>query len=842
MVLWVASCEDKVWQVPIEPGISWELASYRATKVSGVAYALTFDLPENPSTPIQASLDLVFVLAPNWDDIPLDFKGADSLVSTLQVNGNTVEIIGAKEHIILKKNCLNEGVNQVRITFTAGETGLNRKPQFIYSLLVPDRASTVFPCFDQPNLKARFSLQLEMPAHWDALANGSLEKAIPLPDTKRKKCYYKETAPISTYLFAFTAGEYQRITRIIDGQEVSMLYRESDGAKVRSNTDEIFALHQASIEWMEGYTGIQMPFEKLDFALIPDFQYGGMEHVGAIFYKEASLMLDNNATTNQKIRRASLIAHETAHLWFGDLVTMHWFSDVWLKEVFANFMAAKIVNPRFPSVNHDLNFLMSHQPSAYNEDRSQGSHPIQQPLVNLQEAGTLYGRIIYQKAPVVMNMLEHKMGDVPFRDGLRAYLQRFAYSNASWDDLIGLLDELTAEDLASWSNSWVKTYGMPVYAPSLRVDEDSTQYEWRFIQRNDRDKYWAQEATLALFYPDTLIKVTVSLEDERMAGKIVLDSLPLAVLANASARSYGYFPLDQASQDHFLHATPGIEDPFLRGAAWMALYEDFLHHTIDKHDMLGALLMAIPLENDPLNRDYILQVFQTIYWKFLTKEERVHYTEQVEQILYQAFTTALLPSEQLTYFRAFYQTALSDSAIAQLVTIWECDEIACLPLTETESTDLLAEIALRIPHQADSLIYLQWSHIRNPDRKDRFAFIAPALSGNPLKMDTFFNTIRLPENRVTEPWVVDGLSYLNHPLKADYSIKYLPDCLAMMQEIQATGDIFFPRQFITAALSGHQSKEAANTVRHFLSVQKDYPYRLRNKILMASDLLFRANL
>src|SRR5918992_1006595 len=146
------------------------------------------------------------------------------------------------------------------------------------------------------------------------------------------------------------------------------------------------------------------------------------------------------ATQNQLLGRASVIAHETAHMWFGDLVTMRWFNDVWMKEVFANFMAAKIVNPSFPEVNHELRFLLSHYPAAYDVDRTPGANAIRQPLANLNEAGSLYGAIIYQKAPIVMRQLEMIVTPDGLRDGLRQYLQRYSYGNATWPDLIGLLD------------------------------------------------------------------------------------------------------------------------------------------------------------------------------------------------------------------------------------------------------------------------------------------------------------------------------------------------------------------------------------------------------------------
>ena len=126
-------------------------------------------------------------------------------------------------------------------------------------------------------------------------------------------------------------------------------------------------------------------------------------------------------------------------MWFGNLVTMNWFDDVWTKEVFANFMAAKIVNPSFPEIDHELRFFLSHYPSAYAVDRTAGANPIRQPLENLKDAGTLYGAIIYQKAPIVMRHLEQITGTAAFRDGMQTYLTSFQYGNAVWPDLIAIL-------------------------------------------------------------------------------------------------------------------------------------------------------------------------------------------------------------------------------------------------------------------------------------------------------------------------------------------------------------------------------------------------------------------
>jgi aminopeptidase N len=440
-------------------GVTWDLASERAQNISALTYQLFFDIPEEMNKPIPAKVEIALHLKDNSKPLQLDFKVYQENIQKIMVNQKVIPIDFIEGHIVINPMYLNSGNNKIQIEFIAGNQSLNRNSDFLYTLLVPDRAATLFPCFDQPNLKARFSLTLQIPKNWDASGNGVLIKST--PNGLKKTLVYKETQPISTYLFAFAAGKFQRLTKEKKGRKMSMLYRETDSLKVAQNMDKIFDLHVTSVLWLEDYTQIPMPFEKLDFVLLPGFQYGGMEHVGNIFYKESALILDESATDNQKLARARLIAHETAHYWFGDLVTMNWFNDVWLKEVFANFMAAKAVNPDFPEVNHELSFLLSHHPTAYSEDRSGGSHPIQQTLENLKDAGSLYGGIIYQKAPIVMRQLEKLMGAEAFQKGLQQYLKEFSYANATWDDLIYILDELTPVSLKEWSNVWVKEPGMP---------------------------------------------------------------------------------------------------------------------------------------------------------------------------------------------------------------------------------------------------------------------------------------------------------------------------------------------------------------------------------------------
>ncbi|MDP6755905.1 MAG: M1 family aminopeptidase, partial [Candidatus Marinimicrobia bacterium] len=495
---------------------------------------------------------------------------------------------------------------------------LNRNEEFLYTLFVPDRAATAIPCFDQPNLKGKYTLTLHTPLDWNALANGPLIKEEKSKNSRT--FYFGETKPVSTYILAFATGKFDIITQSRNGYEMTMFHRETDSAKVARNADAIFDLHGDALEWMENYTGIKYPFQKFDFALIPGFQYGGMEHPGAIFYKDASLFLESSATKSQYLSRAGLIAHETAHMWFGDLVTMNWFDDVWTKEVFAGFMGGKIVNPAFPEINHDLRFLGNYA-SAYGVDRSQGANQIRQPLENLNMAGTLYGSIIYAKAPVVMKHLELMVGEETFQKGMQTYLSTYAFENATWPDLIKILDDLSEEDLTSWSQVWVDEPDRPTIEMDIKIDKNDRMLTLGLEQSDPKKKNrkWMQHFNLRLGYDDGEKILPVYMNKRRVTVHDVKGlPLPNYILSNGKGVGYGYFKMDDASRSYLLANLPEIKDPMVRGTAWLNIWDDMLYGHAIPSQVIELGLKALESENDILNIQRILGRINSAYWSYLT--------------------------------------------------------------------------------------------------------------------------------------------------------------------------------------------------------------------------------
>ncbi|MFT6055019.1 MAG: aminopeptidase N [Roseivirga sp.] len=837
LLLCFSACNSGVETDGIENGVSLSLAEFRKSKLSDINYALEFRVPEALEQPIQALEKLSFTLNDISEDLLLDFRESKEKLKGVIVNNKLIEINFKNEHIIISNEYLRRGKNTIEFNFFAGETSLNRKEDFLYTLFVPDRARTAFPCFDQPNLKATYDLTLDLPAKWTAIANGPV--SILTVKEGRKNIQFEKSDLISTYLFSFVAGEFKTETRLLNGREMTMLHRETDTVKVNRNLDLVFYLHDASIAWLENYTDIPYPFKKFDFALIPSFQYGGMEHVGAIQYQANSLFLDENPSASQLLSRASLIAHETAHMWFGDLVTMDWFNDVWTKEVFANFMAAKMVNPSFPEIDHDLNFLVRHYPSAYAVDRTEGANPIRQELTNLNEAGQMYGAIIYNKAPIMMRQLEMLIGAKTFQAGLREYLKTYANKNATWPNLIDILDRITPDkDLKQWSEVWVNTPGRPEF--KLEIIRQANQLNQLKMNQNDPygiDRIWPQGLAAAGWLNGAKVYRKVMSDQLQVDIDLPVQKLSDLVLS-ADGRGYGLFEVD-INMVRLRYATMNDLE---KGAVFVNLYENFLEGKTQRIDYIETVKWVLLKEDNQLLLNLVLGQLTNIYWSYLSDAERNQVAPDLEQLLFYCIENAAeTASTKKIFFNAFRNISITEGNVNKLFDIWAGNlVIEDLKLSENDQVGLAAELAIKMPNRAEAIVSQQFSKIKNPDTKAKFEFVSPALSSSVNKRDEFFNSLKEEENRETESWVLSALSYLHHPMRRAESEKYIKPSLELLKEIQETGDIFFPSRWLGQTLDNHNSPSAVKIVRDFLSKNPEYNAQLKMKILQSADNTFRS--
>lgn len=827
VVMLVTGCSRRPGSVPA--GIPLGLAKMRQVTIHDVTYDLFFDIPAVRTDSIKATVAISFEWKERPIDLAIDYLPPASTLKSISVNGEPSPIYYGDEHILISKAELTQKRNNITIEFMAGDGPLNRSDDFLYSLFVPSRASTCFPLFDQPDLKARFRLELLIPEGWRAMSNGKTLSET--PENGKTRVKFNVTLPTSSYQFAFTAGRFKEIRDKASG--MTMFYRETDSVKVARNAEQVFSLHRDALAWLEDYTGISYPYEKLDFALVPAFQFGGMEHPGSIFYRESSLFLEPSASVNEELRRASLIAHETAHMWFGNLVTMQWFDDVWMKEVFANFMAGKIVGPSFPSLNHELRFLLAHYPAAYDVDRTAGTHPIQQPLDNLRNAGSVYGAIIYQKAPIMMRNLENWMTEAAFKQGLREYLSKYAWRNATWDDLIACLKKFTKEDLDVWNRAWIKTGGMP----EMQLTKAADGKTFLEIVNDTSRLIWPQSMLYRIRAKniDIVQKVTVRNQPRAIVAK--WEASEMEFIPNYKGQGYGYY---QASVEYLLNEVRNETEPLARAGIWLTVWENFLHGAMPARQLLGNLLTATSTEKDPLLLEYLVDKLDRVYWQFLRSDERSLIASEVDNKILERLIIERDNSRKRALFNGLRSMATTPSAVETLRKLWADELTLGLDLSERDHIQLAYALALRNVPGSEEILAKQLDRISNPDRKAEMTFIMPALSADTSVRSAFMRRLIQKENRAREPWVLGAIHYIHHPLRAKESVKHLSASLWVVEELQRTGDIFFPKAWLDATLGDYQSREAAEAVRAYLYENKSLRPDLRNKVLQSADMLFRA--
>ena len=343
-------------------------------------------------------------------------------------------------------------------------------------------ARRAFPCWDEPAHKASFEVTLVFAEEYQAVSNGpAVEETSPGPGLKSVR--FAETPIMSTYLLAFIVGNLVSVEQdASDGTRVGIWTTPGKEAQAR------FALETSVqlLDYFNDYFGIPYPLPKLDHIAIPDFAAGAMENWGAITYRETALLVDpENSSAGTRQRVAEVVAHEMAHMWFGDLVTMEWWDDLWLNESFASWMGTKAVDWLFPDWQMWTQFVNMDTNRALSLDGLKNSHPIEQEVTNPAEVSQLFDAISYSKGASVIRMLEQFLGPDTFQKGLNRYLSRHMYANARTQDLWSALEAESGQPVTAIMDSWVKQMGYPV----LRVESHRGPEETSLALTQERFVY-----------------------------------------------------------------------------------------------------------------------------------------------------------------------------------------------------------------------------------------------------------------------------------------------------------------------------------------------------------------
>jgi puromycin-sensitive aminopeptidase len=396
-------------------------------------------------------------------------------------------------------------------------------------------ARRAFPCWDEPALKAVFQTTLVVDEGLTAISNTSIVRETPLPGTGKKEVVFADTIKMSTYLVAFIVGELESTDPVfVDGTPIRVWAVPGKRHLGKFGLD----IGAASLAFFSQYYGLPYPGDKLDLIAIPDFASGAMENLGAITFRETALLVDEKTAARSELERvADVVAHENAHMWFGDLVTMRWWNGLWLNEAFATFMEMLAVDHWKPEWQRWTSFAVS-RAAALVVDGLKSTRPIEFPVRLPEEAAGMFDTLTYEKGASVLRMLEQYLSPETFRAGINLYLRKHRYGNAETTDLWDAIEESARQPVRALMDTWVFQAGYPLVSVRLEHrDLILTQQIFRYLQDgSDHERLWQVPIFLRTQLHDTVHNQTLLLTEREL--RVPLPETPDWVVVNAGGHGF----------------------------------------------------------------------------------------------------------------------------------------------------------------------------------------------------------------------------------------------------------------------------------------------------------------
>ncbi|PON18699.1 peptidase M1, partial [Candidatus Entotheonella serta] len=537
--------------------------------------------------------------------------------------------------------------------------------------------------------------------------------------------------------------------------------------------------------------------------------------------------------------------HELAHQWFGDLVTMRWFDDLWLKEGFANYMAghalAALKPLGFDEREMWKRFYQRHKPLAYGIDSTKGTTPIYQEVPNLKDAKSAYGAIVYQKAPSLLRALSFLLGAENFKAGVQLFLREHAYGNAEWGDLIHAFERSSKQPLAAWADAWVKQRGMPQVETVWRCAANGRIDRFDLRQRDvlNEGQRWPIKTQLLLGYADgTTERLPAQFDTASAPVKAALGKpCPAFVFGNDEDYGYGRFLLDARSRAAVVERVVTTKDSFLRTLLWGALWEAVREAEMPPGEYLQLALKALLQEQDEDLTASLLAHATTAYQSYLPGPARAALAPQFEALCSDRMQHAGDLGLRITWFRAFRTIAATPAARQQLKALL-AGKIT-LPGIELKPLDrwrLITALLARQDEDAEALLTAEKQRDTGDEGRKQ-AYLAEAARADAATKQRYFHDY-LQNPAVPEDWIEGSLGPFNAWNQSALTLPFLKPSLAALPQVKRTRKIFFGLAWLNAFIGGQHSPEALAQVQTFLRTTK-LDRDLELKVLEVMDELER---
>lgn len=634
----------------------------RSRAISVAGYRVELDLRSAVDSAVKTfstvtTIDLTSSVESTW----LDFIGA--AVDSVDVDGASIPVEYDGSRIVLRGL---GGSNVVRVAahghYSRSGEGLHRfvddadDQTYLYTQYEPADARRVFACFEQPDLKAPFTFEVTAPDGWEVLSNQPATQTLSVDGAQRVT--FAPTLPISTYITAIAAGPYHRVASSWSRGELTVEL----GALCRASlapyldAENVFDITRQGLDFYAEYFDYPYPFGKYDQIFVPEYNLGAMENPGLVTFTEA-YVFRGSATDEQHQRRANTILHEMAHMWFGDLVTMVWWDDLWLKESFADFMGSLVSAEATRFTDAWVAFAIKRKAWAYLQDQLPTTHPIVADIVDLEAAKLNFDGITYAKGASVLKQLVAFVGRDAFFEAARRYFKAHAYGNTTLVDLLDVLAETSGRDVREWARIWLQTTGVST------LSLDGTD----LVQTDPRPHRLA--VGIYDYNESGDLVRTERVELDITESRTSVDLPPGALtLLNDEDLTYAKVRLDAESLSTVEASLDRVSDPLARGVIWSSLWNSVRDAQLSVFRYLDMVERFAPAETDLAILSSILTDAQYAVLHYVPKSLRPNVSAGWLETTWKAVFEAEPESgRQLAWARALSAAAAVNDARADEV-------------------------------------------------------------------------------------------------------------------------------------------------------------------------------
>ncbi|MBI4116301.1 aminopeptidase N [Candidatus Pacearchaeota archaeon] len=601
--------------------------------------------------------------------------------------------------------------------------------EYIYSNFEPYDAHRMFPCFDQPDIKATLKLSVEIPKKWTAISN---EKGEEKTSGENKIVVFSKTKKISTYLFHISAGNYECFEDSCDGIKMKIYFRKSMKKYVREK--EMFELTKKGLKFYSDFFDCKYPFSKYDQIFVPEFNSGAMENPGAVTFSE-HLLVRHAPTRNDKARIAVTLLHEMAHMWFGDLVTMKWWDDLWLNESFADFMGyfSMFKATEFKDSWEDF---YARKAWAYYQDQLPTTHPIAANAEDTDAAFSNFDGISYAKGASVIKQLMFYIGEENFRNGMRNYFKKYAWKNTELADFLECLEEACGKNLSEWFDDWIKTTGINSISSEIEFSDGKIK-NFAIIQHPsmENDLLRKHKTKIALFSennseakPEFVKEVfyegkKTEIKDIEMNGK----NFKFAFL-NYGDWDYTKDKFDADSLKYILDNLGKIKDLLTRQMIYGCLWQMVRDAEFNPKDFLELVLKNASEEKNLLSLERMFLRVKNILNFFINENDFKIYCDKFFEISFKMLESKIDSERKSEWFNmlAFASIGIGEEKFEKMIHILENKIVFDdFEFDDDKRWSVIARFHARGHEKADELLEIERSRDKS-DRGQKNAAVAEA--------------------------------------------------------------------------------------------------------------------